>query len=154
VSIDYVQLLVLRIALVAVLYLAIMQIVFVARREMRQEVKVTAGGTPTRAQRVVGHLVVLDKGSTQLKDGDVYDIEEITTLGRELTSSVPIESGYVSAAHARIIFDSKDSALWVEDLGSRNGTYVDGVRMTTNGRIAVSPGSTLQVGDARFKFTS
>lgn len=151
-TIDYVQLLILRIALVAALYLAIMQIVLVARREMRQEVKAAAQGTPTRVQRVVGHLVVLTKGSTQLQDGDIYNIEEITTLGRELTSSVPIESGFVSGMHARIIFDAADSTLWVEDLGSRNGTYVDGHKIT--GRVAVSPGSTLQIGDARFKFTN
>lgn len=150
---DYQLLLFLRIALVVVLYLAILQIVFVARREMRQEVKAAAQGvTPTRSRRVVGHLVVLDKGSTQLQDGDVYDIEEITTLGREITSSVPIESGYVSTAHARILFDERDSTLWVEDLESRNGTYVDGRKITD--RVAVSPGSTLQIGDARFKFTA
>jgi hypothetical protein len=147
---DYQLLLFLRIALVATLYLAILQIVFVARREMRQEVKAAAQGAPARARRVVGHLVVLDKGSTQLQDGDVYDIEEITTLGRELTNSIPIESGYISTTHARILFDARDSTLWVEDLGSRNGTYVDGRQVA--GRVAVSPGSTLQVGDTRFKF--
>ncbi len=149
---DYQLLLFLRIALVAALYVMILQIVSVARREMRQEVKAATQGAPTRVRRVVGHLVVLDKGSTQLQDGDVYDIEEITTLGRELTSSIPIESGYVSATHARILFDARDSTLWVEDLESRNGTYVDGRKI--NGRVAVSPGSTLQIGDARFKFTA
>jgi len=149
---DYQLLLFLRIALVVVLYLAVLQIVFVARREMRQEVQAATQGTQARARRVVGHLVVLDKGSTQLQDGDVFDIEEITTLGRELTSNIPMESGYVSTAHARIIFDARDSALWVEDLGSRNGTYVDGRKIT--GRVAVSPGSTLQIGDTRFKFTA
>lgn len=149
---DYQLLLFLRIALVVVLYLAILQIVFVARREMRHEVRAAAQGAPTRVRRVVGHLVVLDRGSTQLQDGDIYDIEEITTLGRELTSSIPIESGYISTAHARILFDAQDSALWVEDMGSRNGTYVDGRKIS--GRVAVSPGSTLQVGDARFKFTA
>jgi hypothetical protein len=147
---DYQLLLFLRIALVVVLYFAILQIVFVAQREMRLDARAAARGTPTRAPRVVGHLVVLDKGSTQLRDGDVYDIEDITTLGREPTSSIPMESGFVSAAHARIIFDAQDSTLWVEDMDSRNGTYVDGRKVS--GRVAVSPGSTLQIGDTRFKF--
>ena len=150
---DYNLLLFLRIALVVVLYLAVLQIVFVGRRELRQEAKAAAqGAAPTRSRRVVGHLVVLDKGSTQLRDGDVYDLEEITTLGRELTNSIPMESGFVSTTHARILFDARDSALWVEDLGSRNGTYVDGRKIAD--RIAVSPGSTLQIGDTRFKFTA
>jgi pSer/pThr/pTyr-binding forkhead associated (FHA) protein len=151
VSIDYYQLLFLRIALVAVLYLVVLQIVFVARREMRLEAKAATRGTPTRARRVIGHLVVVDKGSTQLNDGDVYDIEEITTLGRELTNSVPIESGFVSGAHARILYEEADGALWVEDLGSRNGTYVDGRKLNEHDRVQIDTGSLLQIGDARFK---
>jgi hypothetical protein len=148
---DYQLLLFLRIALVAVLYLAVLQIVFVAQREMRQDAKAVArGGAPSRAPRVVGHLVVLDKGSTQLRDGEIYDIEEVTTLGREPTSSIPMDSGFVSAAHARIIYDAQDSTLWVEDMDSRNGTYLDGRKV--QGRVAVAPGSILQIGDTRFKF--
>lgn len=147
---DYQLLLFLRILLVVALYMAILQVVFVARRELRQEVKAAAQGTTTRSVRVVGHLVVLDRGSTQLQDNDVYDIGEITTLGRELTNNIPIESGYVSKVHARVLFNAGDSTLSVEDLGSSNGTYVDGRKIS--GRVAVSPGSTLQIGDARFKF--
>lgn len=149
---NYSLLLFLRIALVVVLYLAVLQIVFVAQREMRQDAKAVArgGGTSSRAPRVVGHLVVLDKGSTQLRDGEVFDIEEVTTLGREPTSSIPMDSGFVSGAHARIIYDAQDSTLWVEDMDSRNGTYVDGRKV--QGRVAVAPGSILQIGDTRFKF--
>ncbi|HEU0027885.1 MAG TPA: FHA domain-containing protein [Ktedonobacterales bacterium] len=150
-SIDYYQLLFLRIALVAVLYLVVLQIVFVARREMRMEAKAATQGTPTRARQVVGHLVVVDKGSTQLNDGDAYDIEAITTLGRELTNSVPIDSDFVSGAHARILYDEADGALWVEDLGSRNGTYVDGRKLNERDRVQIDTGSLLQIGDARFK---
>lgn len=147
---DYSLLLFLRIAIVVVLYLAILQIVFVARREMRQEARAAARGTAPHQARVVGHLAVLDKGSTKLRDGEVFNIEEITTLGRDPTSSIQLDSGYTSISHARIVFDARDSTLWVEDMDSRNGTYVDGQKV--NGRVAVSPGSTLQIGDTRFKF--
>lgn len=148
---DFQLLLFLRILLVVVLYLAVLQVVFVARREMRQEVRAAAqGGAPARASRVVGHLVVLDRGSTQLRDGDEYPIEEITTLGRGITNNILVESLYASDAHARILYNAADSTLSVEDLSSRNGTYVNGHKV--NGRMAVSPGATLQVGDARFKF--
>ena len=151
---DFQLLLFLRILLVVVLYAAVLQVVVVARREMRQEAKVAAqGAAPARAGgRGVGHLVVLDRGSTQLRDGDVYPIEEITTLGRGLTNNILVESPYASDEHARILFNAQDSTLSVEDLESRNGTYIDGRRV--NGRMAVSPGATLQVGDARFKFMS
>ncbi|MGZ3662958.1 MAG: FHA domain-containing protein [Ktedonobacterales bacterium] len=44
----------------------------------------------------------------------------------------------------------KDKSLWVEDMGSRNGTLVD--QRPVAEPTAVSPGSILQVGDVRFKF--
>lgn len=59
-----------------------------------------------------------------------------------------LESTYVSTEHTRIIF--RDRSLWVEDLGSRNGTLVDGKPVTQP--VAVGVGSVLQVGDVRFKF--
>ncbi len=153
---QYQVLLALRIGLVVVLYLAVLQVVFVARRELRHEVRAVAQGQ-THTREVVGHLVVIDPGSARapngaapLPNGTEYDIEPITTLGRAPTNSIPIESGFASAEHARIIY--RDGSLWVEDLQSRNNTFVDGHKVVTP--VAVSPGSILQIGDTRFKFTT
>ena len=148
---QYQTLLALRIGLVVVLYLAVLQVVFVARREMRHELKAVAQGQ-TQAREVVGHLVVIDAGSAPapIANGKSFDIEPITTLGRAATNSVSINLGFVSAEHARIIY--RDGSLWVEDLHSHNGTYVDGAKVS--GPVAVSPGSILQIGDTRFKFTT
>lgn len=146
---DYQALLALRIGLVVVLYLAVLQVVFVARRELRLEIRAAARGQ-THVREVVGHLIVIDPGSAPLQNGAEFDIEPITTLGRAATNSVPIDSGFVSTEHARIIY--RDGSLWVEDLQSRNGAFVDGRKVVTP--VAVSPGSILQIGDTRFKFTT
>ena len=148
---DYQALLALRIGLVVVLYLAVLQVVFVARRELRQEVKAVAQGQ-TRTREVVGHLIVIDPGSAPLQNGAEYDIEPITTLGRAPTNSIPIDSGFVSTEHARIIY--RDGSLWVEDTKSRNGVFVDGRKVPEQQPVPVSPGSILQIGDTRFKFTT
>ena len=139
-------LLILRVALVAILYLVILQVVGVARRELRKAVVIPGGGT--RARAVVGHLIVIDSGSTALVPGSRLDIEPITTIGRAPTNTIVLESSFISTEHARIIY--KDRSLWVEDIGSRNGTLVDQRPVTQ--ATAVSPGSLLQVGDVRFKF--
>lgn len=139
-------LLLLRLALVALLYIFILQVVGVARRDMRRLARIPAGAT--HAQPVIGHLVVIDSGSTPLLPGAKLDLQPITTIGRSPTNTIVLESTFVSTEHARILF--KDKSLWVEDLGSRNGTTVNQQPVAQS--VAVRPGDLLQVGDVRFKF--
>jgi hypothetical protein len=139
-------LLLLRLALVALLYLIILQVVGVARRDLRRLALAPAGAT--RAGPVVGHLVVIDTGSTALQPGSRLDLTSITSIGRAPTNNVVLESTFVSTAHTRISY--KDGSLWVEDLGSRNGTKVNGQPVIQP--VAVKPNDILEVGDVRFKF--
>ena len=140
-------LLILRIALVAILYLAILQIVVVARRELRQVPAIAPGAT--RPADVVGHLLVLDKGSTSLRIGQRLDIEPITTIGRAPTNTIVLDSKYVSVVHVRIIY--RDRSLWVEDAGATNKAKLDGQDVTQP--VPVRPDNILQVGDVRLRFT-
>jgi pSer/pThr/pTyr-binding forkhead associated (FHA) protein len=48
------------------------------------------------------------------------------TIGRGQENSVPLSSREVSQRHARVFFDADSGAYWVEDLGSLNGTLLDG----------------------------
>lgn len=146
-STNAIVVLALRLGLVAILYLVILQVVAVSRREMALASKLPAAAT-TGAAPPVGYLVVVDSGNTPLVPGSRYPIEPITTIGRAPTNTIVIDSSFVSTEHTRIIY--KDRSLWVEDLGSRNGTFLDQRKVTEP--MAVSPGSILQVGDVRFKF--
>ncbi|HKT37197.1 MAG TPA: FHA domain-containing protein [Ktedonobacterales bacterium] len=143
---TYTVLLILRIALVAILYLVILRVVAVARREMKLVERAPAA--VTRGKDIVGHLVVIDSGSTVLRPGARLDVEPITTIGRSPTNTIVLDSTFVSTEHTRILF--RDRSLWVEDMNSRNGTLVDQNRITEP--VAVTPGTILQVGDVRFKF--
>lgn len=143
---SYQFLLVLRIALVVLLYVVIFQVVAVARRDLRRASKMPAAADD--GQPVVGHLIVIDSGSTRLVPGARLGIEPITTIGRAPTNTIVLESTFVSTEHTRVLY--RDKSLWVEDLGSRNGTLVDGKPVTQP--VAVLPGTLLQVGDVRFKF--
>ncbi len=44
------------------------------------------------------------------------------TIGRDISNDVVIEHNSVSRNHARLRV--KDGTIWVEDLGSKNGTYI------------------------------
>jgi hypothetical protein len=139
-------LLLLRLALVAILYLVILQVVGVARRDMRQLAAAPVGSA--RGRPVVGHLVVIDSGSTPLVPGSRLNIEALTTIGRGPTNTIVLSSNFVSTENTRILF--RDHRLWVEDMGSRNKTKVN--QKPVDDEVAVQPGDTLEVGDVRFKF--
>ncbi|MBV8258691.1 MAG: FHA domain-containing protein, partial [Actinobacteria bacterium] len=47
------------------------------------------------------------------------------------------------ARHARV--ESRGDGVWVQDLGSTNGTYVNGARL--EGARKLSPGDVLRVGE-------
>jgi two-component system, NtrC family, response regulator AtoC len=66
-------------------------------------------------------------------------------IGRSDTSEIHVPHGSVSRAHARLTIG--DTGMDVEDLGSANGTFVDGQRI--KGRAQLTIGSILRVGTVR-----
>lgn len=66
------------------------------------------------------------------------------TVGRAVESDVSIRDASVSKLHAH--FDHEGGALRVTDLGSHNGTKVDGVVVPANAPFAVKAGATIVFG--------
>ncbi|HKE19012.1 MAG TPA: sigma 54-interacting transcriptional regulator [Kofleriaceae bacterium] len=64
------------------------------------------------------------------------------TFGRTRVATVPIDSERVSRLHARVI--CKDGRVLVEDLGSRNGTRVNGTRIEE--ATELSSGDQIEIG--------
>jgi len=137
-------LLVLRIGMTAVLYLFVLQVVLVARRDLRLAAVTPLPSTTTQS---IGHLVVVDSGKTPLIPGSRLDIVSPMTLGRSPTNTVVLDSTVISGEHTRIYFQNR--SLWVEDLKSRNGTFVN--ERPVVAPVAVRPGDLVRVGDVRFK---
>jgi DNA-binding NtrC family response regulator len=65
-------------------------------------------------------------------------------VGREAPSEIVVNDASVSRQHAR--FSLEDGAIWVEDLGSRNGTFLRGRRIE---RERLTGGDEVGVGKAR-----
>jgi ABC-type multidrug transport system ATPase subunit/ABC-type multidrug transport system permease subunit len=68
-------------------------------------------------------------------------------IGRDPQCDIPLDFPMVSWRHARLT--RTENGILVEDLGSRNGTYVDGVRVS--GTILVRPGQDIGLGSFRFQ---
>jgi len=72
----------------------------------------------------VGYLRVRnDDGAAE-----TLSVTDELTLGRDSIGQSGLEDARLSRRHARV-FVKADGQLWVEDLGSRNGTYVNGKRI-------------------------
>ena len=75
----------------------------------------------------------------------------VTTIGRSSMNDLPIADKMLSRQHARIVRDS-NGGLSVEDLGSRNGTFVNGDRLSSI--VALKPGDRITVGGVTLKVES
>jgi pSer/pThr/pTyr-binding forkhead associated (FHA) protein len=80
--------------------------------------------------------------------GRVYDTGDEVTVGRAAGCGVPIDyDTFASNLHARLF--RLDGELWVEDLGSTNGTWVNAERIAE--RTRVEKGDLLQMGSTVFQ---
>ncbi len=81
--------------------------------------------------------------------GQLFPLEvEQAILGRHPECDIVLESGAVSRHHARIL--AMDGEFFVEDMNSRNGTYVNG--RAVEGRQRLDEGDQLSVCDLVFVF--
>ncbi|HEX5894013.1 MAG TPA: FHA domain-containing protein [Solirubrobacterales bacterium] len=87
-----------------------------------------------------GAALVIHEGA---EAGSEHAVEGELILGREHGSAdLVIQDPGVSRRHARVVPDN--GALVVEDLGSSNGTYVNGERIS--GAVQIAPGDEIQIG--------
>jgi len=68
-------------------------------------------------------------------------------IGRDPTCEQPIDNAMISWHHARL--SRTPEGIFVEDLGSLNGTFVAGTRIS--GRVKIAPGQEVALGSFRFQ---
>jgi transcriptional regulator with GAF, ATPase, and Fis domain len=85
--------------------------------------------------------------SGPLKDSMIAVGEGEVTLGRESTNGIPVVDPSVSRKHC--ILRGQDGRFWVRDLGSRNGTLVNGEAVQNQ---ELKHGDEIAVGDSSFLF--
>jgi hypothetical protein len=136
-----------------VLYLFLL---WVARSALK-EVRSTGGPAPEatgfhpigpggREPGTDASLVVLKGGG--LEPGDRYDLFGGLTIGRSTDAEVRIEDRFASGVHARLF--SRGGGYYLEDMGSTNGTYLNGARVT--GESALTDLDEVRIGDTEFRF--
>ena len=148
-------LLLLKIAFLVLLYLFIWRIVRTAARDLRlpQESFVLApgsipglGGDTPHVE--AGKIVVVK--SPALSEGDEWDLDASPlTFGRSSQNDVELKRDeYASSSHARL--EPRRDGVWVEDIGSTNGTYLNGIRLTRPKRLTA--GDIVRIGETELRY--
>lgn len=88
-------------------------------------------------------VVMLEEGNPR----EVNLTKQRTTLGRRPFNDIVLNDLAVSGEHLALLMDGRD--VQVEDLGSTNGTLLNGVKLT---KQALSDGDTLTVGRVKIRF--
>jgi len=150
-------LLLLKIVFLVLLYLFIWRIVRTASRDLRapQESFILAPqrlGTlepgPDFGKPPPPRLVVVESPALEAGKSQPFDAGRVT-IGRTRDNDLPIGADrYASGHHAR--FEPRPDGVWVTDLGSTNGTFVNGARLSEPRRL--EPGDVVRVGETDLRF--
>ena len=149
-------LLILKIAFLVLLYLFIWRIVRSASRDIRvgqgqESFVLPPSGVPAHPRGVAppaDRLVVLS--SPTLRKGEHYTLDSAPlSLGRGPQNVIELRGDqFSSAAHAR--FERRGDAVWVQDEGSTNGTFVNGSRLERPRKL--TSGDIVRVGETHLRY--
>jgi pSer/pThr/pTyr-binding forkhead associated (FHA) protein len=149
-------LLILKIAFLVLLYGFIVLVARSATKDLGgapQESIVLGAAEAARLRAELGapsaRFVVV--ASPELRQGSAIDVTGPTIVGRDSGSGIRLEHDeFASARHARI--DPRVDGVYVEDLGSTNGTYLNRKKVT--GPMQLQRGDKLQIGNTVLELSS
>jgi hypothetical protein len=141
---------VLKFCLLALIYLFLARVVWIVGRELRgtpvaaRVAAAPAASAPSKTRK--GWKVTVTESGTGR--GASHWIEQEATIGRGggCTISLPSDT-FASQVHARIV--ERDGQLWLEDLGSTNGTFLNGKQVTRPARVR--KGDRLTIGHSELR---
>ena len=145
-------LLALKIGFLVLLYLFIWRIVRTASRDVRlpQESFVLTPQASGRGRdaRGTGRLVVVSSPTLPPGREEVLDSAPLS-VGRSSDNDIElVNDGFASARHAR--FQPRRDGVWLEDIGSTNGTFVNGAKLSKPQRLA--RGDLVRIGETELRF--
>jgi len=155
-----------RVLLLVLLYLFLLVVVRSLRGDLRRAIRqgTATGGAPAGApagappvgapatgaptKRALGPgLEVVDAGQTALAPGRRFPLLDTLSIGRSAGNDITLEDDWISAQHMRL--RRQDGGWIAEDLGSTNGTRVNGRPLTA--ATPVRPGDVLDLGRVKLR---
>jgi FHA domain-containing protein len=148
----------LKFGFLAVLYLFLFWVARSALRDLSSHEVVAGGGEPeARGRR-------RNEGGSELRraveprleviaamghdPGSSWDIGSGATMGRSDGADIRVDDPFASSAHARIF--PREDFMHIEDMGSTNGTYLNGRQLRTAERLKVA--DVIRIGDSEYRY--
>ena len=152
----------LKFGFLAVLYLFLLWVSRSALRDLARSSDAAIAGEPVDAPRsarrreeprspgLMGNMhprleVIAALG---YEPGTTFDISDGATLGRADSAEIPVDDPFASAAHARIY--PRGDFMYVEDMGSTNGTYLNGRQLRQPEQLKVA--DRIRIGDTEYTY--
>src|ERR687897_3452291 len=150
----------LKFGFLAVLYLFLLWVVRSAMRDLARYEGTAAAAEPVdlpgprRRERSTPDLrsgvsprleVVAAMGH---EPGTSFDVGDGATLGRSNGADIRIDDPFASSAHARIF--PRGDFMYVEDMGSTNGTYLNGRQLRQAQRLRMA--DVIRIGDSEYRY--
>lgn len=104
--------------------------------------------TRASATRPVAELTILDPARSRWQPGARVTLEAGSVVGRDTAGSLVLDEDTVSARHAAVRHDR--GLWWIDDLGSTNGTFINGRPVRGSGKVA--PGDEVRFGHVALRF--
>lgn len=138
-SIDILVLL-LRVAVVLLLYFFLWQVLRSVVRDLRSNGGAQPGGGTSSPY---GQLMVLRAGTSGVPAGKVFPLGPSNIIGRSMEHcEIALNDSFLSSQHARL--ELQGSSWTLEDLGSTNGTFVNEIEVRAP--TSVEEGDVVRVG--------
>lgn len=80
--------------------------------------------------------------------GTVLDVSDGATMGRADSADIHVEDPFASSVHARIF--GRNGFMYVEDMGSTNGTYLNGRQLRKPEQL--KPADKIRIGDSEYSY--
>lgn len=81
--------------------------------------------------------------------GTRFDVSGGATLGRGDHADIRVDDPFASSAHARVFVNG--DFMQVEDMGSTNGTYLNGRQL--HGAQRLKPADVIRIGDSEYRYS-
>jgi pSer/pThr/pTyr-binding forkhead associated (FHA) protein len=139
----------LKLAFIAVLYLFLL---WVARSALKDLARPSATRLPAdahaSAQDLARRSVLVAEGGGGLRAGSAFELDGSATIGRSPGAEIQIDDPFASGRHARIY--ERGGLYYVEDMGSTNGTYLNGERLASQELLRAE--DRIRIGDTEFRY--